>query len=403
MSGDGSEVFEGRLPRMVRTQLGELVQENGAEILQDPRRVRAMLGDTIATARREINLISLALSEGVPDRLQALAGDPLRIRAEIAALTRQLERNHALHHDAAEWAVRSCAWSLGLDEAPERFEPAPALPEYNPPSPPAEPPSSPAPGEARPLAGGLSVPPPGSAAPNTAPEPPMPSQNDGRGWSWHGLGPLPVAAMAAAVVLVLIVIVAAVVRGSGDDATASGRTGRTSPATSGGPSTPSGPTSPTTGGRHHHSKPHHHVTTPPAPFTSGTLFAAAKPYFRPAQCFIPTPEEAPVATRTPDKELVKCGTGRFTATFWCKSSLPGLMKDRTLFFGDHQGAFRYLVGAPAGQRRAADGVERAYHHVNSNDPRVYWDSRRSLCAAEIQGNDDATMHDTIRFWREGRR
>ena len=76
-----------------REQLAVVVRENGAEILDDPRRVKAMLGDTIATSRREINLINGALSEGVPERLAAVAGDPLRLRAEIDTLIQLLVRN----------------------------------------------------------------------------------------------------------------------------------------------------------------------------------------------------------------------------------------------------------------------------------------------------------------------
>jgi hypothetical protein len=125
---EGSEVFEGRVPTMVRLQLAELVAANGAEILGDPRRVRAMLADTASTAVREINLINLALSLGVPERLAAAAGDPLRLQTEIENLTRQLERNNALQRDAADWAVRSCAWSLGLVSPPEDLEPVAAAP-----------------------------------------------------------------------------------------------------------------------------------------------------------------------------------------------------------------------------------------------------------------------------------
>jgi hypothetical protein len=403
MTGDGSDVFEGRLPRMVRTQLGELVQENGAEILQDPRRVRAMLGDTIATARREINLISLALTEGVPERLQAVGPDPVRLRAETAALIRQLERNHALHHDAAAWAVRSCAWSLGLDDPPEQFEPPPAiasdqmLPVAE--SQGTQPDPTTAAAVSVPIdAPGASQRPPaqnsavatGAGSANAEGATTAASSDPWRRW----------ALVAAALVLVVVVITAVTVvltRDSGDtnQAGEGQPTGAlTSPADPGTPSTPTPTHSPT-------NQPPVQV---PTPFSSAALFTFAKPFFRPAQCFVPGPGEAPLAVRIRDKELIKCGHpgDLYTGTFWCKGAVPSFMADRRLFLSEREGSLRELRGKPAGSERPADGFQRAYRHINSAFPRVYWDSRDTLCAAEIQGNDGATMMGTIGFWRTGR-
>ena len=60
-----------------------------------------MLSDAVASARREINLINLALTEGVPARLRAVAGAPLRLRTEMTTCARTPAPDHALHPDAA--------------------------------------------------------------------------------------------------------------------------------------------------------------------------------------------------------------------------------------------------------------------------------------------------------------
>jgi len=223
MTDHSSDIFRGRLPQMVRSQLSELVEANGKAILDEPDRVRAMLRDTVATAKREISLIHVALSEGVPERLSAVAGDPLRVRAEIAALTLQLEQNHALHHDAAQWAVRSCAWSLQLDVPPEDLEPAADRPPAASPVPapdmtPAPPPVAPPPVAPPPAA------PPPFAPPPFAPRPVAPgaasasgpvAEEPERPPMWRNRSAQ--IAAAGAVTLLVIVVVAAILVRSGPD------------------------------------------------------------------------------------------------------------------------------------------------------------------------------------------
>jgi hypothetical protein len=221
------------------------------------------------------------------------------------------------------------------------------------------------------------------------------------------------AILAAALVLVVVAIVAVTVvltRGSGDnnEAGAGQPTGAgpgSGDPTTGGPTTttPTTPTTSTPSATHatHTGKPPVHVR---APFTSAALYAFAKPFFRPASCFSPGPDDAPLAVRIRDKELVKCGQpgDLYTGTFWCKGAVPSFMADRRLYLSEREGPLHVLTGKPTGSDRPVDGVQRAYLHVNSAFPRVYWDSRDSLCAAEIQGNDGSTMTSTISFWRTGR-
>jgi len=392
VTDQGPEVFEGRLPELVRTQLGELVQTNGVEILQDPRRVRAMLGDTIATARREINLISLALAEGVPERLQAVGADPLRVRAEIAALTRQLEVNHALHHDAAEWAVRSCAWSLGLDEPPVQFEPMTARPTELPsPSVPPPPSATPAPAS--------SAGPPPSQPPATtriADRHPRPA--------WFRWWPAALALLAALVTGGITVGALALRDGGASNNNDSVTSITVTPSGASLSPTRSGPTSPRSTKTQTSPEPTQEppVTVPP-PFESPLLYRWAKAYFNPRQCFTPTSGDAPVAMQTRDKELVKCGLVKsFSGTFWCKKTLAGLIFDRKLFVNAYRvGPKQRLAAAPAGDKRFV-GYAVSFHHTGGGDPRVYWDSPGQLCAAEIQGDTSVTVPETVQLWRSGR-
>src|SRR5688572_13340408 len=93
----------------VRRQLVELVRAEGAEILDDSRRVRAMLADAVAGATAETNLIGLALSSGVPGRLRDAGSDPSRVAAAIETTAQELERTSSVQAADARWAVSAIA------------------------------------------------------------------------------------------------------------------------------------------------------------------------------------------------------------------------------------------------------------------------------------------------------
>lgn len=444
MTDGGAEIFEGRLPELVRTQLHELVRLNGAEILQDPRRVRAMLADTIATARREINLIALALREGVPERLQAVGSDPLRLTAEIEALTRQLEQNNALNREAAAWAVRSCAWSLGLAGPPAEFEPGHA-PGTTPTTPP---PVAPAP-PASPIAGQPGPSQPGSAPQFTAPPATTPASSQPMapdGASARDPAPQPVVPaapprtmpppvqttdadeappppsadrepgttsnrirriwpVATAVVLALIGLSTsayAVARSVHESHVASPARPVVPPPKPTIPTPTPTAVSPSSTPTHTAAKPKH----APRPFHSLTLYDRfAKPYFRPHQCFVPRPSDLGFAFKYRDKEIVKCLGRSFDAAFWCKNNVGELYQDRAWYFHVAvPGTRKAAPGRPAGWRSRADGVQQTYlrPELGHNDGRVYWDSPTYLCAAEIQAKPNVSLARTIRFWHHGR-
>lgn len=107
----------------VRRQLVQLVRSEGAAILDDSRRVRAMLADAVAGATAETNLIGLALSSGVPARLRD--ADPRSVAAAVDAAAQELERTSSVQAADARWAVGAIAEALGLSVEPARPAPAP--------------------------------------------------------------------------------------------------------------------------------------------------------------------------------------------------------------------------------------------------------------------------------------
>ncbi|WP_107764282.1 FHA domain-containing protein [Nocardioides terrigena] len=98
----------------VRRQLAQLVATHGPGILDDSRRVRAMLADSVSGAGAETNLIGLALSSGVPARLREAGSDEPRVAAAVAETARELERTSSVQSADARWAVAVLAEALGL-------------------------------------------------------------------------------------------------------------------------------------------------------------------------------------------------------------------------------------------------------------------------------------------------
>ena len=102
----------------VRRQLAQLVQAHGTELLDDSRRVRAMLADAVAGATAEANLVGLALSSGVPAKLRDAARDPARAGTAVTDTAGELERNSSVQAADAQWAVSAIAEALGITSVP---------------------------------------------------------------------------------------------------------------------------------------------------------------------------------------------------------------------------------------------------------------------------------------------
>lgn len=95
----------------VKRQLAALVTAHGPSVLNDSRRVRAMLADSVSGATAEINLVGLALTSGVPARLREAAGRPGAVE-DVAA---DLERTSSVQPADARWAVGAIAAALRLE------------------------------------------------------------------------------------------------------------------------------------------------------------------------------------------------------------------------------------------------------------------------------------------------
>jgi pSer/pThr/pTyr-binding forkhead associated (FHA) protein/S1-C subfamily serine protease len=131
------EVPESRHAAAVRRQLIDLVRSHGPGLLDDSRRVRAMLADAVAGATAEANLIALALASGVPARLRDAERDPRGPAAAMDAVAQDLHRSSSVQLADAAWAVESIAAALGMVS----LAAAPSG---------AAPPPGPAPGDPRP-------------------------------------------------------------------------------------------------------------------------------------------------------------------------------------------------------------------------------------------------------------
>jgi hypothetical protein len=131
-----------------RETLAELVQTYGPELLDDARRVRALLYDTCPGDRREVGVLVAAVEEGIPLSISR-ASESISVPGELDRLTTELEDTRGLSYDAARWAVRSWAWVLGMADPPVDQEGAatrepPSEPSAPPPAPPL-PPATPVP------------------------------------------------------------------------------------------------------------------------------------------------------------------------------------------------------------------------------------------------------------------
>jgi len=105
---------DGQNATAVRRQLVQLVATHGAGLLDDSRRVRAMLADAVAGATAEANLIGLALSSGVPAKLRDAALDPARAGSAVAETTAHLQQTSSVQAADAQWAVAAIAEALGM-------------------------------------------------------------------------------------------------------------------------------------------------------------------------------------------------------------------------------------------------------------------------------------------------
>jgi pSer/pThr/pTyr-binding forkhead associated (FHA) protein len=108
-----TELPEGPRAAAVRRQVTDLVRDHGTALLEDPRRVRAMLADTVAGAKAETSLVVLSLRSGVPAMLEeALAGTDT-VADALASTAQCLQETGSVQEADARWAVAVVAEALG--------------------------------------------------------------------------------------------------------------------------------------------------------------------------------------------------------------------------------------------------------------------------------------------------
>lgn len=96
-----------------RDALRRIINRYGQEVMDDSRRVQALLRDMAGEHRAEVAAMVAAAEEGVgPALLQS--SDPSGTQARM---TQRLVDNRGLRADVAEWAVASWAFSLGIPTA----------------------------------------------------------------------------------------------------------------------------------------------------------------------------------------------------------------------------------------------------------------------------------------------
>jgi hypothetical protein len=118
-SSVGEKMIEAAMDSHARLELSRSIQKEGAGLSDDPERIKALLLDTCPEARTEIGLLVAAAEDEIPSRLSRSSESVLFRDGEIARAVSDLKRTRRLDHGAAEWAVRSWAWALGvLDEEP---------------------------------------------------------------------------------------------------------------------------------------------------------------------------------------------------------------------------------------------------------------------------------------------
>ena len=145
----GGETAGGSARAEAQDALAQAVSRFGLQLVDDARRVEAILRDLAGESRAEIAALSVAAAEGVG---RALLESSLGTRTSLKVqLARRLENNRALAADMAEWAVETWSAVLGVHdpvaeppggEDVEPTRPVGAEPEWAP-APPTAPPVPP--------------------------------------------------------------------------------------------------------------------------------------------------------------------------------------------------------------------------------------------------------------------
>ncbi|SFC44653.1 Inner membrane component of T3SS domain-containing protein [Nocardioides terrae] len=101
-----------QVAELVRAEVARLVHSHGPDLLDDARRVRAMLADAVPGSTGEANLLGLAISAGVPAKLRQ------RGVAAAPSIARELEESSSVQSQDAMWVVGTIAEAMRLRPEP---------------------------------------------------------------------------------------------------------------------------------------------------------------------------------------------------------------------------------------------------------------------------------------------
>lgn len=103
------------LDRAAAERLKALLTAEGAEILDDPQRLRGLIADRLSRHKRERQALTAALAASVPQRLRSRQAEMVddRFRADLSV---ELQERGHLDPATADWAVSAWAVALGLAE-----------------------------------------------------------------------------------------------------------------------------------------------------------------------------------------------------------------------------------------------------------------------------------------------
>lgn len=114
MAQQWQEVRDEAMNPAVATALRRILADRGLSLVNDPRRIEAMLRDLCPEDRAEVNLLVMAQQDGVPGRLLH-AAESGSLPVTTQHLIAQLTRDRGLRPSMARWAVTT--WGSALDLA----------------------------------------------------------------------------------------------------------------------------------------------------------------------------------------------------------------------------------------------------------------------------------------------
>ncbi len=106
-----------------RQQLQHILLHYGRSICDDPKRCEALLRDLCPDNRREVNLLVMALREGVAHELLGAGQGTLPMEAVLLRLSQRLQDHLGTAEHLAFWTVEAWALALGVKFAVPKLPP----------------------------------------------------------------------------------------------------------------------------------------------------------------------------------------------------------------------------------------------------------------------------------------